>query len=128
MVVFTKVPNILLTVPACVKPPVKPIPVGALQVYTVPAGTMPFTPSVGVILNPTPLQVVTVIGLIEALGFKYIVTENTVPVQLPTTGVTKYVAVTIELVVELNVPVILLIPELWVNPPVKPNPVGAFQL
>ena len=50
------------------------------------------------------------------------------PVQLPTTGVTKYVAVTIELVVELNVPVILLIPELWVNPPVKPNPVGAFQL
>ena len=40
-VVLVKVPVRVLKFPAWVAPPVNPIPVGALQLYVVPAGTIP---------------------------------------------------------------------------------------
>jgi hypothetical protein len=72
-----------------VPPVIPPVTVGALQAYKVPAGTLPFVGLVGVILKITPLQVVVVIAVIAAIGFNVTVTENTVPVQPPDTGVTR---------------------------------------
>ena len=85
MIVFTPAP--------WTAPPIKPIPVGAVHVYRVPAGTMPFAPSTGVTVNITPLQVTVVISVITAVGLMVMVTVNTVPIQVPVTGVTVYVAV-----------------------------------
>ena len=65
-----------------------PVTDGALQLYNVPAGTIPFTPLIGVILKNTPLQVVPVIALITADGFTVMVIANAAPVQLPDNGVT----------------------------------------
>ena len=50
---------------------------------------MPLIPLVGVIVKVTPLQVVPLIGIITACGFKVTVTENTEPKQTPDVGVTK---------------------------------------
>ena len=54
-----------------------------------PEGTIPLIPSVGVKLKLEPLQVIVVISEITAIGLMVTVTENTVPVQLPVTGVTR---------------------------------------
>jgi hypothetical protein len=53
-----------------------PVTVGALQLYVVPAGTIPFVPFVGVALNNAPLQLVAVIALITAVGFTVTVKVN----------------------------------------------------
>ena len=85
-----KVPLIVFTALTCVAPPTIPAPVGAGHVYNVPAGTMPFTPSVCVRLNVTPLQVVTDIGDTVASGLSVTVTLNTDPaLQLTVVGVTR---------------------------------------
>ena len=77
-----------------VPPPViPPVTLGALQLYVVPDGTIPFVPFTGVILKNTPLHETPVIALITADGFTFTVTENTDPVQLPDNGVIVYVAV-----------------------------------
>ena len=105
-----------------------PTPVGADQVYNVAIGIIPLTPSVGVTLKLTPLQLTAVIGLIVAPGFNVIVTVNMVPVQDPETGVTVYVAVCALLVGLVKFPLIL-IALLPVAPPIiPPVTVGTPQL
>ncbi len=70
-------------------PPVMPpVTVGADQLYNVPAGTIPFVPSVGLTVKLTPLQLTVVIAVITAVGFIVTVTVNVAPVQLPDNGVT----------------------------------------
>jgi hypothetical protein len=88
-VVLLNVPLITLAFPDCVTPPVNPVPVGAVQLYVVPVGTIPLLTSVGVIVNSKPLHTVVLSGLIIALGLKLTVNENTDPTQLPEVGVTK---------------------------------------
>ena len=70
-------------------PPVSPpdIP-GTDQLYNVPLGTIPLAPFTGVTLNNTPSQLIDVIGVITAVGFKVNVKINDVPVpQLTVVGV-----------------------------------------
>ena len=100
-------------------PPVKPEPVGADQLYCVPAGTSPLTPSVGVTTKATPPQVVVLIGVIAAVGLIVSVTVKLLPIHDPDTADTVYLAVCGALVGFSNVPAILLrlVPD---NPPVNP--------
>ena len=94
IVVFVKVPVMELTPDACDNPPVNPTPVGVVQVYVVPAGTMPFVPFTGLTVNNTPPQLVALIGVITAVGL--IVTVNVNAAFAPHNnelGVTVYVAV-----------------------------------
>ena len=79
--------NIVAPLPV-VPPVIPPVTLGALQLYVVPAGTIPLLPLVGVALNKTPLQPTAVIALITALGLTVTVTVNVAPVQLPDNGVT----------------------------------------
>ena len=85
---FNFIPDIPFTAVVCEAPPVKPTPVGADQVYSVPAGTIPFSPLVGVIEKPIPLQVIPVMVLIYAVGLMVTVTVNGAPMQGPEVGVT----------------------------------------
>ena len=71
---------IVLTPVDCDKPPVNPLPVGTLQVYVVPLGTIPLVLLTGVTLNVTPPQAVPVIGVITAVGFNVNVNINEAPV------------------------------------------------
>jgi len=88
-VVLVSVPLTLVDADTCVAPPVKPKPVGADQVYVVPAGMiLPFTPSVGVTVKVTPLHVVVVIALIVAPGLMVTTKLNAGPVHTPEIGVT----------------------------------------
>ena len=64
---------------SCVAPPVNPVPVGADQLYNVPAGTTPFVTSVGVTVNCTPVQVVVLIGVMIPTGLTVTVTVNGAP-------------------------------------------------
>ena len=108
---LTKVP-LILTVFVPVMPPVNPpVTVGTLQLYKVPAGTIPFAPLVGVKVKEVPLQIVAVIAFTEATGVIVTVTVNAglVP-QFKGVGVTIYVAVTTPFVVFIKEPVILLSP------------------
>ena len=85
---------VILDAPLPVPPPViLPVTPGVLQLYVVPAGTIPFVPFTGVRLKPTPLQDTPVIVLITADGFTFTVTVNVDPTQVPDVGVTVYVAV-----------------------------------
>ncbi len=70
-------------------PVILPVTDGALQLYVVPAGTIPLVPFVGVALKAKALPVVAVIALMLALGFTVTVNENTDPTQLPEVGVTR---------------------------------------
>ena len=83
--------NVPIIVAALVpdKPPVMPpVTIGADQLYNVPAGTIPLVLFTGVALKVTPLQVVAVIGVITAVGFKVNVKINDAPVpQLTVVGV-----------------------------------------
>ena len=81
-------------------------------------------PSVGVTLKVTPLQVVAVIALIVDPGLMNTVTVKFVPAHAPEIGLTKYVAVTEELVLLVKVPEIEATPETCDTPPLKPVPVG----
>ena len=76
---MASVPLILLCGVICVAPPVKPVPVGAVHVYNVPAGTTPFVTSVGVTVNCTPVQVVVLIGVMIPTGLTVTVTVNGAP-------------------------------------------------
>ena len=88
-------------------PPVNPpLTLGALQLYKVPAGTIPFVALVGLTVNSTPLQLTVVIGLTTAVGLIVTVKVNAAPVQLPDNGVTVYVAVWVTFVGFVNVPLI----------------------
>jgi len=69
-------------------PPVKPVPVGVDQLYVVPAGTVPFVPLDGVVLNIDPEHTVVLILVIAATGLIFTVTVNDAPEQLPDTGLT----------------------------------------
>ena len=70
-------------------PPVTPpVTVGADHEYKVPTGTIPLTPSVGVIEKVMPLQALKRISVTIGLGVRFTVTVNGVPVQFPETGVT----------------------------------------
>ena len=116
-VLFVKFPVILFTAVVWETPPENPVPVGVVQVYVVPEGTVPFAPWVGETLNATPLQIVEVIALILAIGLIVTVTVKVFPVFPPFTGVTVYVAVWVVLVGLIKVPEIFvaLLPEV---PPV----------
>ena len=72
-----------------IAPPVNPpLTLGTLQLYTIPAGTIPFVPFIGLIVNATPLQLTELIAVITGVGLIVTVTVNAAPVQLPDTGVT----------------------------------------
>ena len=79
----------MLIATTCDNPPVKPVPVGADHLYNVPAGMIPFVPSTGVTLKLTPLQVVTLIPEMVAVGLIFTDTVNVAPAQIPDTGVTR---------------------------------------
>ena len=105
-----------------------PVTNGALQLYKVPDGTMPFVPLVGVNVNNTPLQVIVVIAVTLATGLIVTVTAKLAPVHVPDTGVTVYVALCCVFVGLTKVP-LMFIAFVPVVPPVNP-PVttGAPQL
>lgn len=79
--------------PLPLAPPVKPVPAGTAQLYVVPAGTVPFTPSTGVRENVPPLQIAAFMEVITGEGFKVMVTVKVAPSQPPADGVTIYVIV-----------------------------------
>jgi hypothetical protein len=129
LVPFAKLPVILAAPLPLVPPVIPPVTLGALQLYNVPAGTMPFVPFTGVSVNNAPSQLTPVIALILAVGLTV-----TVNVKLPFTpqltvvGVIVYVAVCVVFVGLVNVPVIIDAP-LPVPPPViLPVTDGALQL
>ena len=128
IVVFVKVPVMELTPTPCEAPPVKPLPVGAVHVYVVPAGTIPLVPFTGLTVNNTPPQLVVLIGVITAVGFTVTVTVNVGPVQLPDTGVTVYVAVCVVFVGFVNKPLILTAVVPLTPPVIPPVTPGALQL
>ena len=106
-----------------------PVTVGALQLYNVPAGTIPFVPSVGVTVNDTPLQVTLVIAVTLAVGLIVTVTVNVVPApQLTVVGVTVYVAVCWPFVGLTKVPLMFIAFVPIVPPVIPPVTVGAAQL
>ena len=67
--------------------PVIPATLGAVQVYTVPVGTIS-VPLVGLIVNAVPLHIVAVVFAILGLGFTVTVTVKFEPVQLGPIGLT----------------------------------------
>jgi len=89
---------LILDCKLAVAPPVNP-PVttgNALHAYVVPVGTISPPPLLGVTVNPVPLQVLTVLLSIVALGLTVTVTVNVDPTQLPAAplvGVTVYTTV-----------------------------------
>ncbi len=62
------------------------------QMYVVFVGTIS-VPSVGVILNTSPLQIVTILFAMTGFGLTVVVTVNGAPLHDPLVGVTVYVAV-----------------------------------
>ena len=85
---FVNVPLIVVC-PLNAAPPVKPpLTLGALQLYKVPAGTIPLVRFVGLTVNATPLQLTELIAVITAVGLIVIVTVNVAPVHAPDNGVT----------------------------------------
>ena len=66
-----------------------PVTEGANQLYVVPAGTIPFRPFVGVILNVTPSQLIAVIFVMVGTGLSETTKVKLVPTQDPDCGVTK---------------------------------------
>ena len=112
------------------KPPVMPpVTIGADQLYNVPLGTIPLVLFTGVALKVTPLQVVAVIGVITAVGFKVNVKINDAPTpQLTVVGVMVYVADCCVLVGLLNKPLIVLTPVADAPPVIPPVIAGTDQL
>ena len=97
----------MLIADTCVAPPVKPVPVGADQLYKVPLGTTPLVTSVGVTVKATPLHVVVLIGVTIACGLMLTVTVNDVAgPQSEVLGIIVYVAVCAVLVGLNRLPVI----------------------
>ena len=89
MVGLVKLP-VIVVAPLPLAPPVNPpVTLGALQLYVVPAGTIPLVTSTGVTLKNTPLQVVVVIAVITAAGLTVTVNEKAAPAHTPDVGVTR---------------------------------------
>ncbi len=89
LVGLVRSPLIVTALVPLVAPVKPPVTVGADQLYKVPAGTTPLVPSIGVILNATPLQLTVVIAVIIPTGLMVTVTVNGVAVpQLTILGVT----------------------------------------
>ena len=110
-------------------PPVKPpVTLGALQLYNVPAGTMPSVRFVGLTVNATPLQLTEVISVITAVGLIVIVTVNVAPVHDPDNGVTIYVAVCVVFNGFVKVPLIVVAFVAGAPPVNPPVTLGALQL
>ena len=85
----------------------KPLPEGTLQLYVVPAGTIPLVVCVGDDTKLDPLQMAATIGVIMALGLRLTVMVKGLPLQPPVDfGVTIYVAVVAILDVLISVAVI----------------------
>ena len=124
-----KVP-VITVAPLPVVPPVNPpVTLGALQLYVVPAGTIPFVTFVGVALNCTPLQVIAVIAVITAVGFIVTVKVNVAfTPHKADVGVTIYVAVCVVFVGLFKVPVNIDAPLPVVPPVIPPVTLGALQL
>ena len=76
---FTSVPVSVPVATDWVMPPVKPVPVGANQVYVVPAGTIPLLPFTGEVLNTTPPHATSDIGVMLARGLIVTVNWNDAP-------------------------------------------------
>ena len=129
IVVLVSVPLIVFTPLTCVAPPVKPVPVGANQVYVVPAGTIPLVTSTGVTLNRIPPHAAPDIGAMLALALTVTVNWNDAPApQATVLGVTVYVADCAMLVGLIRLPVMfdaLLPGDRLVIPPVT---IGVDQL
>ena len=71
-----KSPVILEALVPDAPPVIPPVTLGALQLYKVPAGTIPFVPFTGVTLKNTPSQLTIVIAVIDDVGFTVTVTVN----------------------------------------------------
>ena len=80
---------VILAAFVAVAPPVKPVPVGNDQLYSVPEGTIPFVTFVGDTVNNVPLQLIFVNALMVAIGLIVTVRVNAEPEQVPDTGVTE---------------------------------------
>lgn len=101
-------------------PPVTPpVTTGAVQVYVVPAGIIPFVTLKGDDAKVPPLHTVAVIAVTAGIGLTVTVTVNGAPVQLPDVGVTVYVAVCAEFVGLLSIP-LMFAAAVPVAPPVIP--------
>ena len=111
-------------------PPVTvPVNIGALQLNTIPSGTMPFVPFVGVTVKLTPLHNTVEIELISAIGGNETVTVKKVPTQPDSVlGVTINVAVCVVFVRLLSKPdtIVLLVAD--VPPVTVPEYVGIVQV
>jgi hypothetical protein len=89
LVGFVNVPLIFIALVPGAPPVIPPVTDGALQLYKVPAGTIPFVTFVGVTVNNTPLQVTPVIAVTDATGLILTVTVKVDPKpQLTVVGVT----------------------------------------
>jgi hypothetical protein len=108
------------------------VKVGAIQLYNVPAGTVPFTPLVpttGLTVNTTPSHVVVVIVEIVGRGFTVTITVNGALLVQPLLNVDKivYVAVCTVWVLFDRVPDIVATPgAICVNDHVRPPVVVGF--
>ena len=88
MVGLTRLPVMFVALSPDAPPVIPPVTIGADQLYTVPAGTIPLVIFVGVTVKLTPSQLTAVIAVIVAFGFKVSVNWNDAPVQPFVIGVT----------------------------------------
>jgi len=96
-----------------------PVTTGAVQVYVVPAGTIPLVLLTGEAVNVPPLQIAVIILVTAGIGLTVTVTVNVGPVHVPESGVTVYIAVCGMLVELTSVPLMFTAP-LPAAPPVNP--------
>ena len=111
-----------------VPPVIQPVTAGAAHEYIVPAGTIPSVISTGDAVKLPALQIVAAILLTAGFGFTKTVTVKVVPVQLPVTGVTVYVAVWNVLVGLTRVPLMFAATAPAAPPVIPPVMEGAAQL
>ena len=110
-------------------PPVNPpLTLGALQLYTIPDGTIPFVPLIGLTVKATPLQLTELIAVITGVGLIVTVNTNDAPVHAPDTGVTVYVAICAIFVGFVRLPVISIAPVPLMPPVIPPVTTGTLQL
>ena len=89
LLVCDKVPEIVAAGPPALPPKMVPDKAGLSQVYSVPAGTIPLVTFNAEKLKLTPLQVTRENEVTDTTGLTKTVTENTLPIQSPESGVTK---------------------------------------
>ena len=130
MVGLVNVPLILVCVNADAPPVTPPVTTGADQLNVVPTGIIPLVPSVGVIVNSTPLHATVVIAVTDALGLSVTVNWNGAPLpHAAVFGVTVYVALCTLFVGLNNTPLILVVGVRLEAPPViPPVTIGADQV